>query len=198
MTGKTMTPEDLQLNEQAAEVASSALSEPVKAAAMATLSSMDELVKTGAARNGFMRGLNRIGARMQQRMGNMDRKFSHNLPRNFLLAVTETQVHALEQKEEGGSLIPGEKIEAWDRSDVIAKPNVMTSLAMVKDAVPEDRQALILFLPFQMRGKPAGKAPMNIVLGTDPASQALTQELVGQQVLANAANAAEMIHSKGL
>jgi len=198
MTGKTMTPEDLQLNEQAADVASSVLSEPVKAAAMATLSSGGELTKTGAARNGFMRGLNRVGARMQQRVGNMDRKFSHNLPRHFLLAVTETKVHALEQKEEGGRLVPGEKIDAWDRTDVIAKPNVMTALAMVKDAVPEDRQALILFLPFQLRGKPGGKAPMHVVVGTDPASQGLTEALVGQEVLANAANAAERIRSKGL
>jgi hypothetical protein len=183
--------EESKLNEQAVGVATTVLSEPVLAACCCSQTS-----EVQAAQRGM--GMSRFTQVTQGYLNRLlpSRGLPRSVPQRFLMAVTDGQLWALEQKRKGGNLVAGEKLASWNRADVIAKPSLMG--AMMGNAVPEDRQQFALFLPFERRGRPQGKFPHDFFVGKDPASQAVLDALVGQQVLAGAEAAQKMIADRGL
>jgi hypothetical protein len=69
------------------------------------------------------------------------------LPKSFILAVTDRQVHALEDVHDGGKLAPGKVLKSWDREGFQAK--ISPDMANAAQGIPADRQVLVLFLPLE-------------------------------------------------
>lgn len=146
---KPLSDDELRMNQQASSVAASVLSQAVEAATrceQVTIDMTAEAAGVGAINRGMMRGMMAMNkASSVGRMG--DGLRTGGLPKSFVLAVTASQVHALEDKHDGGSLVAGKVLKSWDREGFLAKlsPAVMNS----PQGVPDDRQVLTLFLPIE-------------------------------------------------
>ena len=183
-----------QVNEQAVGVATSALNDSVVAAAHCEQVTQGQQLKA-AGIGGATRGMAKFGSKMGRTMmpgvGNMAKGLEGGgLPASFILAVTSTQVCAIEEKEKKGQLVPGKVLKSWDRDGFRAS---LGSDAMnAASGVPEDRQQITLYLPLddsknkylaaaaQMQAQ-AGVTgqPTRFQIARDEASNALAKELVG-------------------
>ena len=173
---KRLSDRDLLMNQQAAYVAATVLSQAVEAATRC------EQVSTKATKMYASGG------------GDMRWRSVPNgtgLPKSFILAVTRTHVYALEDKQHRGELVPGQVIKAWDRASFRVQPGRDAMLAA--NGMPDDRQSLILFLPIDGSSSPiaqqvaqrraaAGQRtpgiPHGFIVGRDPASQRVVAALV--------------------
>jgi hypothetical protein len=148
---KPLSADELRMNHDAASVAAGVLSETVVAATRCEQVTMDMragAAGVGAVNRGLMRGMKSMNRAMMPGVGGMAKGLeTGGLPGSFVLAVTDTQIHALEDKQNDGSLVAGKVLKSWDRDGFVAKrgPAAMNA----SSGVPDDRQVLILFLPIE-------------------------------------------------
>ncbi len=174
---KPLSDRELQMNSQAAAVASTALGQPVEAATRC------EQLSTKATQI-YPAG----GEVWSKQVPN-----GTGLPKSFLLAVTRSHIHALEDKQHRNELVPGRVIKSWDRAGFRAYVGGGAMATLGK--VPEDRQMLMLFLPIdgdssriaqaiaQQRAAAGGRVPgqpHNFFIGKDAPSQRLVAALGAQ------------------
>jgi Short C-terminal domain len=186
---KPLTQEELQMNEQAVNVAASVVGEPVEAAArceQATQDMMLEAAGVGAVNRGFVKGAKAMSRAMMPRtMGGMKQMETGGLPNSFVLAATAGKVYAIEDKHDHGSLLPGKILKTWDRDGFTAKRNEVQGLN-VTSGVPDDRQLLIIYLSLegtksrymqaaqrQMDAYGSPGMPTRVTLAKDEASEKL-------------------------
>src|SRR5580692_1197563 len=135
-----LSSEELQWNAQAVGVAASALGEPVAAATRC------EQVTTDMAAEAA--GVGKINRGMMPGVGGMAKGLeTGGLPKSFILAVTDRQIHALEDVHDGGKLTPGKVLKSWDRQGFQAK--ISPDMANAAQGIPADRQLLVLYLPIE-------------------------------------------------
>jgi hypothetical protein len=110
------------------------------------------------------------------------------LPNTFVLAVTETQIHALEDKHKDGQLYGGKVLKSWDREGFRATAGVAIG-------VPgDDRQQLTLYLPTgdsknkymkaaaaQMAKAGSPGMPTRFLVANDAASQAVIDAIASRE-----------------
>lgn len=183
-----------QVNEQAMGVATSVLNDSVIAAAHMEAVSQDQQMKVagiGGGTRGMAKFGTKVGRGMMPGVGKMAKGLeSSGLPQSFILAVTSSQVVAIEEKEKKGELVSGKVLKSWDRDSVSARMGDATLNAA--SGVPEDRQGITLYLPLddsknkylaaaaQMQAQAgASGQPTRFQIAKDDASSALTKELVG-------------------
>ncbi len=149
---KLLTEEELRMNEQAVDVASAAVGEPVEAAARCEQASQDMMLEAagvGAVNRGFVKGAKAMSRVMMPRtMGGMKQMETGGLPSSFVLAATATKVYAIEDKQDHGKLVPGKILQTWDRDGFRAKRNEVQGLN-VTSGLPDDRQLLIIYLSLE-------------------------------------------------
>lgn len=182
-----------QVNEQAASIAASVLNDSVIAAARCeqiTQTMQLEAAGVGGATRGMAKFGSKLGRSMMPSVGKMAEGLrGAGLPDSFVLAVTTSQVHALEEKEKKGQLVPGAILRSWDREGLLASRGNDATAAMA--VIPEDRQVLVLYLPLdgaqskylaaaarQMAAAGSPGKPTKFMIAKDPASQAVLEELV--------------------
>ena len=183
-----------QVNEQAAGVATSVLNDSVVAAARCEQVTQDQQLAAagvGGATRGMAKFGTKLGRGMMPSVGNMAKGLEGGgLPKTFILAVTSNQVHALEEKEKKGQLVPGKVLKSWDREGFSASLGGDAINAV--SGVPEDRRVLTLYLPLddsknkylaaaakmQAAAGSAGQ-PTRFMIAKDEASDAVAKELVG-------------------
>jgi hypothetical protein len=148
---KEQSSEEQQWNMQAVGVAASALGQPVLAATRCEQVTTDmaaEAAGIGKMNRGMMKGMKAVSSKMMPSVGNMAKGLeTGGLPKSFILAVTDRQVHALEDVHEGGKLAPGKVLKSWDREGFQAK--ISPDMANAAQGIPADRQVLVLFLPLE-------------------------------------------------
>jgi hypothetical protein len=183
-----------QVNEQAYGVATSVLNDSVVAAARLEQVTQDQQLEAfgvGGATRGFAKFGKKLGGAMMPSVGNMSKGLETGfLPKTFILAVTSNQVHAIEEKEKGGQLVPGDVIKSWDR-DTFRAALGNDAIGAVSGA-PEDRQVLTLYIPLtdsknkylQASSNIAAAAgspgqPIRFMIARDEASDKLAKEVVG-------------------
>jgi hypothetical protein len=187
--GDVMTPDELRWNEQAATAASAVLSDQVEAATRAEQVTTDMAAKVagvGAGTRAMARGGEKLGMGMAKFMPGMrkpmrglDTMQTGGLPGTFILAVTPTQVHAIEvQEKKGQDLAAGKVLSTWDRAGFQAMRG--NDIAASAQGVPADRQLLTLYLPNEKVSQmtPGLAMPTQFMVGRDPASQAVIDALV--------------------
>src|ERR1700751_240999 len=116
---KALTDAELRMNEQAASVASSVLGENVEAACRVEQVTQDQQLENfgvGKVNRGFVKFGRGMGKAMMPRtMGGMKNMETGGLPKAFVLAVTASKIHALEDKHSGDELVGGKVLESWER-----------------------------------------------------------------------------------
>ncbi len=186
---KPLSDEQLRVNQQAATVAASVLSEQVQAATRCEQVTVDmsaEAAGVGAINRGLMRGM--MSMNKASSVGRMaDGLRTGGLPQSFILAVTPTHVHAIEDKQNRGELVAGKLLKSWDREGFQARHgNPATYPGM---GIPEDRQVLTLLLPIEGGNNRYLKAaarstahtpgkPQKFMVAKDAPSQAVIDALV--------------------
>src|SRR5690242_2533969 len=138
-----------QVNEQAMDVATTVLNDSVVAAAHCEQVTQDQQLKA-AGIGGTTRGMAKFGSKMGRAMmpsvGNMAKGLEGGgLPGSFILAVTSSQVHAIEEKEKKGRLVSGKVLESWDRKGFRA--SMGNDAINAVSGVPKDRELITLYLP---------------------------------------------------
>jgi hypothetical protein len=183
---KPLSESELLINQQAAAVAASVLSEPVLAATrceQVTMAMMAEAAGVGAATRWSMRmsrkmpGVGSVGV-----MGKYME--TAGLPDSFILAITAGHVFALEDRREGGQLVGGKVLKTWDRG---FRASLGTNQMQRGQGVPDDRQLLILFLPIEgggnrypsaaARNNPGAGFPHKFMVARDAPSRRVIDEL---------------------
>jgi hypothetical protein len=187
---KPLSTEDVQFNERAASIASSVLGEKVEAACRVEQVTQDQQLATfgvGGVNRGLVKGMMKMNKAMMPRMGaDMDKMRTSGLPDRFILAVTATDIHALEGMESP------RMIKSWERDGFTAKLGGHPAMTAVS-GVPEDRQLLVLYLPIEGAKTKYMKAAANItaqagspgqphrvMLARDNASQAVIERIISQ------------------
>jgi putative oligomerization/nucleic acid binding protein len=208
---KELTSEELQLNQQAVKVAASVLGEAVVAATRCEQATTDDMVGAagvGAINRGLMKGMKSMSKVMMPSIGKMSTELEGGgLPGSFILAVTETQIHALEDKHSGGTLEVGKALKSWDRQGFMAKNSPSNLNATF--GVPDDRQVVVLYLPIEGGNNKylkaaahntaaAGSAgmPHKVALAKDAPSQAVIDAIVstgGPTIMIGGTNLQDMI-----
>lgn len=149
---KELTSDELRLNEQAVDIAASALGESVEAAARVEQCTQDmqlEAFGVGAVNRGFVKGFKKMSKVMMPRTaGGLQQMETGGLPSSFLLVATSDKVYAIEDKHEGGRLVPGKVLGTWDRATFTARRAGAPVMAAIT-GVPEDRQILTIYLPLE-------------------------------------------------
>ncbi|GEM_PF-3231002 len=142
---------ELRMNEDAISVATAVLSEPVVAATRCEQVTMDmtaEAAGVGKINRGMMRGMKAMSGKMMPSIGNMSKELEGaTLPKSFVLAVTGSEVHALEDSHDGDKLVGGKVLNSWSREGFMAKLEPPGLGAM--SGVPDDRQVIVLYLPIE-------------------------------------------------
>jgi len=185
-----------QVNEQAYGVATTVLNDSVVAAARLEQVTQDQQLEAfgvGATTRGFAKFGKKLGGAMMPSVGNMAKGLESGfLPKTFILAVTSDQVHAIEEKEKGGKLVPGDTIKSWDRAALRA--TLGNDAISAVSGAPDDRQVLTLYIPLTdsknkylkassdiaARAGSSGQ-PIRFMIARDEASQTLAKEVVGDQ-----------------
>ena len=180
---------ELRMNEQAATIAASVLSQAVEAATRC-----EQLTSDMKAQTMGMEGLHRVdralrGALMPSKARALNELGTAGLPNSFIFAVTSSHVHALEDNHNGDDLIAGKVLRSWDRAVVRARHAVENFYA---GAVPNDRQVLILYLPIEgvegdrirhltpaarTRARARGDMPHQFIFARDAPSQRVIDAL---------------------
>jgi len=185
-----------QVNQQAMSVASSALNDSVVAAAHMEQVTQDQQLKAAGIGGGSRMAAkfgNKLGGAMMPSVGNMSKGLQGGgLPERFILAVTSSQIVAIEEKEKKGELKPGKVLESWDRQEIRA--SMGNDVAAAVSGTPEDRQVITLYLPLDSsKSKYLAAAanmqaaagvtgqPTRFQIAKDEASNALAKELIGDQ-----------------
>ena len=149
---KPLTREDLQMNEQAVSVATKVVREQVDVAArceQVTQDSQLEAAGVGSFNRAFVKAGKGMGRMMMPRtMGGLNQMETGGLPDSFVLAATADKIYAIEDKRDGGRLVPGKLLKTWDKATFTAKASGSHGLA-VQGGVPDDRQLLIIYLPIE-------------------------------------------------
>jgi hypothetical protein len=183
-----------QVNEQAAQVASSVLNDSVVAAAHCEQVTQGQQMKAagiGGGTRGMAKVSSKMGRAMMPGVGKMAKGLEGGgLPGSFILAVTSSQVHAIEEKDKKGQLVPGKVLKSWDRDGFRA--SMSNDAINAAQGVPEDRQAITLYLPLdgssnkylaaagQMQAAAGSTGqPTRFQIAVDEPSNALAKELVG-------------------
>jgi hypothetical protein len=223
---KALTDEDLRINEQAKEVAASVLGDSVLAATRCEQITQDmqaEAAGVGGVVRGmakFARGQMTVMSKVTPGMGSVEKMGKElrggGLPKSFVLAVTDKQVAALEDKQKGGQLAAGKVLKSWGRDDIHGRAGVAVG-------VPgDDRQQLTLYIPMgesknkYMRAAAAQQAkvaaqygqaaqgqPVRFLVAKDAASQAVIDELSknapapGANVMIGGQSVADMMAAAG-
>jgi hypothetical protein len=187
---KALSEEELLINQQAATVAASVLPEAVLAATrceQVTDAMTAEAVGVGAVTRWGMRVSRKMSRAMpaMTSVGGMAKYMEMaGLPDSFILAITAGHVYALEDKRDGGQLVPGKVLKTWDRGfrASFGTPQMQRSMG-----VPDDRQMLILFLPIDgggnrylsaaARNNPGAGFPHKFMVARDAPSQRVIDEL---------------------
>lgn len=148
---KPLSERELRMNQQAAMAAAAVLSEPVEAATRCEQVSQD-MRREASGFGGIMRGMMRVNDAMGRAtpgtIGRMSTQIeTAGLPNSFILAVTRSQVIAIEERQQGDDLVAGRVLKSWDRAGFAARRD--NDRANAYRGVPEDRQVLILFLPIE-------------------------------------------------
>jgi hypothetical protein len=147
---KELTSEDLSMNQQAASVASSATGDAIEVAARCQLCTQDMQLQAfgvGGVNRGFVKaskGLSRV--LMPRTMGGLKNMETGGLPDSFVLAASAGKVYAIEDKHDGGQLVPGKVLETWDRATFSAKRAAAPVMAAIT-GVPDDRQLMTIYIP---------------------------------------------------
>lgn len=186
---KLLSADELRMNEQAASVAASVLSEPVEAATRCEQVTVDmtaEAAGVGAVNRGLMRGMMKMNKASS--VGRMaDGLRSAGLPNSFVLAVTASKVYALEDNQRRGELVGGKVLKSWDREGFQARlGNPVTNPGL---GIPDDRRVLILLLPIEggnnryLQAAARNTAhtpgmPRKVMVAKDSSSQAVIDRLV--------------------
>lgn len=158
---------------------------------------MAEAAGVGGVSRGLMRGMKSMNKVIMPSIGNMSKELEGGgLPKSFILAVTETQVHAIEDKEDGGKLVAGKVLKSWDRDGFMVKRSPAGLNATM--GVPDDRQMITLYLPIEGGKNKYLKAaahntaaagspgmPHKVVVGHDAPSQAIIDTLVSANAVPN-------------
>lgn len=185
-----------ELNQQAAQAAESALSEPVKAAAILKRVGMDDFAAAagvGAGTRGLMKGMNKISDKMMPGMQNMTSDLEGGgLPEDVLLAITADEVQALEYKAKGGKLKAGKVVKSFPREGLSTQLQPK-NLNQVQGVDP-DKLLLTINIPLTDAKSKYLKAgaemaasagspgqPIRFQLEDDDVSNALIKELDPQQ-----------------
>jgi hypothetical protein len=185
---KLLSDVQLQYNRQAVSVAGAVLGETVVAATRCEQVTVDmaaEAAGVGAVSRGLMRGMKAMTS--GGGVGKMAKGLeTGGLPKSFILAVTDGQVHALEDKEDGDRLAAGKVLKSWAREGFRAR--LGQSAVNMATGVPEDRQVLILFLPIEADGNRYLKAaarntaatgmPHKVMVAKDDPSQGVIDAIV--------------------
>jgi Short C-terminal domain len=185
-----------QVNEQAYDIASQSVSDSVVAAARLEQVTMDQQLENfgvGGATRGMAKFGKKLGGAMMPSVGNMSKGLETGfLPKTFILAVTSSQVHAIEEKEKKGRLVPGDVIKSWDRETFRA--SLGNDAISAVSGAPDDRQILTLYIPLTdsknkylkassdiaARAGSAGQ-PIRFMIARDEVSNQLAKEVVGDQ-----------------
>lgn len=183
-----------QVNEQALSIATEVLSDSVVAACHMEQVTQDQQLKAagiGGATRGMAKFGTKLGEGMMPGVGGMAKGLrGAGLPENFVLAVTSSQIHALEEKDKKGSLKAGKVLKSWNRDEVRTSMNASQVVGGIS-GTPEDRQVITLYLPLddsknkylaaaaQMQAQ-AGVSgqPTNFQIAKDEASEAVAKELI--------------------
>lgn len=148
----TLTEDELRMNQQAVSVAASVVGEAVEAATRCEQVTQDQRLEAagvGAVNRGFVKGARGLSKMMMPRtMGGMKQMETGGLPKSFVLAVTASKVHAIEDKQDGGQLVAGKVLQSWDRASFTASRDNAAGMNRMS-GVPEDRQMLIIYLPLE-------------------------------------------------
>lgn len=187
---KALTEEELLINQQAASVAASVVPEAVVAATrceQVTDAMTAEAVGVGAVTRWGMRMSRKVNRAMpaMTNVGGMAKYMEMaGLPDSFILAITAGHVYALEDKRNGGQLVPGGILKTWERGFRASRGTPQMQRSM---GVPDDRQLLILFLPIEgggnrylsaaARNNPGAGFPHKFMVGRDAPSQRVVDEL---------------------
>lgn len=161
--------EELLINQQAATVGASVISEAVVAATRCEPAEKATRWTTESAAGNIATFRTPAWANYMR---------THDLPSSFILAVTAGHVHALEDKRDGGQLLPGRVLKAWDRRAVLIR--VPTDQVQRLYEPAGDRQVVLLWLPIDKddpvpqaaaEGVPGGPAQVHRRPGrSEPAS----------------------------
>lgn len=186
---KPLSSDELQMNQEAVTIASQVLQQPVEAATRCEQVSMDQMAEAagvGGINRGMMRGMMKMNKLSSVgRMG--DGLRTGGLPNSFVLAVTSSQIHAIEDKHKDGKLAPGNVIRSWDREGFVAKRG--SSVANTAQGITDDRQQLILHLPIEgghnryLKAAAANTAavggkPYRFMVAKDAPSEAVLEAIV--------------------
>jgi hypothetical protein len=183
-----------QINEQALSVASSATNDSVIAAAHCEQVTQGQQLKAAGVGGGSRMAAKfgtKLGGAVMPSVGNMSKGLKGaGLPENFILAVTSSQIVALEEKEKKGELKAGKVLKSWDRQEVRA--SMGNDIVGAVSGTPEDRQLITLYLPLDgskskylaaaanmQAAAGATGQPTRFQIAKDEASNALAKELVG-------------------
>jgi hypothetical protein len=182
-----MTADELRWNEQATAAAGAVLSDPVTAATRAEQVTTDMAAKqagVGAGTRAMARGGMKFGKMMTKIMPGMgsvrglDTMRTAGLPGTFIIAVTATQLHAIEaDQKQGADLTAGKVLKTWDKGGL--NPRLEPEIASQAQGVPPDRQVLVVNLPNEKVAQmvPGVGMPTKFMIGKDPASQAVLAAL---------------------
>jgi hypothetical protein len=187
---KELTDENLRMNEQATDVAASVLGESVLAATRCEQISQDMQIEA-AGMGKTMRGMAKFSRGMAKPMSmamgmnKMEKDLrGGGLPKSFVLAITESKVAAIEDKQRGGQLVAGDVIKTWGRDEISGRAG---AAVMVPG---DDRQRLTLYIPAddvkskymkaaatQMAKMGVQGRPVNFLVAKDDASQKVIELL---------------------
>jgi hypothetical protein len=183
-----------QVNEQALGVATSTLNDSVVAAARLEQVTQDQQLEAFGVGGGTRMAAKfgkKLGGAMMPSVGGMAKGLeTGGLPKTFILAVTASQVAAIEEKEKKGQLVAGDVLKTWDREALRASLGGGAIDAV--SGAPDDRQVLTLYIPMtdsknkylKASADIATKAgstgqPIRFQIARDEASETLVKELVG-------------------
>jgi hypothetical protein len=213
---KLLSDSELQMNQQASTIAASVLSEPVEAATRCEQVTQDMTLGAagvGGVNRGLLKGMKAVNRAMMPSVGGVGKELeTGGLPKSFVLAVTKSQVHALEDKRDGDKLVAGKILKSWERDGFVAKHGAQRM--NVASGVPEDRQVVILYLPIEPgRGRyqkamarnaaAAGSPgmPHKVMVAVDAPSQGVIDALVtagaAQNVMIGGQSLQEMMAQAG-
>ena len=181
---KALSDEDLRMNEQATEVAAGVLGESVLAATRCEQITQDMNIEA-AGMGKTMRGMAKFSRGMAKPMSmamgtnKMEKDLrGGGLPKSFVLAITDSKVAAIEDKQRGGQLVAGDLVKTWGRDEISGRAGAAIMVA------GDDRQQLTLYLPAedvkskymkaaatQMAKMGVQGRPVNFLVAKDEASQ---------------------------
>lgn len=190
---KPLSDDELQMNQDAVNTATSLLRETVVAATrceQVTESQQLAAAGVGGVNRGLMKGMKAMNRVMMPRLGSdLKNMKTAGLPDRFVLAVTATQIHALEDKHTDGKLVAGKVLKSWDRKGFLVKQGSGAGGAVSR--VPDDRQLLILYLPMDgakskymkaaaqnVAAAGAAGMPHKVMVARDAPSQAVIDAVV--------------------